>query len=159
MRITNLKCAVIGDSPVVRIVTDEGYERLRRGRVLQALPQAARTVLQAIHPGRGSAACRAAHAQHPPPGVVQTLGSAVSAIEIALWDVARPPAYPCSASSVAGSGDRVRVYNSAVRFPMTGYSPKDYADDMARMKAFQRGHRRSKRTFSDGRRHAHDRVG
>jgi L-alanine-DL-glutamate epimerase-like enolase superfamily enzyme len=31
--------------------------------------------------------------------------------------------------------DRVRVYNGAVRFPMDGYEPADYAANMAKMKA------------------------
>ena len=33
MRITALKCAIIGQNPVVRIVTDEGIAGLRRGGV------------------------------------------------------------------------------------------------------------------------------
>jgi L-alanine-DL-glutamate epimerase-like enolase superfamily enzyme len=33
----------------------------------------------------------------------------------------------------------VRVYNGAVRFPMSGYSPADYAENMARMKASREG--------------------
>src|SRR5262249_22779010 len=35
--------------------------------------------------------------------------------------------------------DRVRVSNGGVRFPMAGYSPSHYADDMARMKAAREG--------------------
>jgi L-alanine-DL-glutamate epimerase-like enolase superfamily enzyme len=35
--------------------------------------------------------------------------------------------------------DRVRVYNGAVRFPMSAYSPRDYAENMARMKAAPEG--------------------
>ena len=35
--------------------------------------------------------------------------------------------------------DQVRVYNGAVRFPMTGQSPQDYAENMARMKAAPEG--------------------
>jgi L-alanine-DL-glutamate epimerase-like enolase superfamily enzyme len=31
------------------------------------------------------------------------------------------------------------VYNGAVRFPMTGYTPRDYAENMARMKAAKEG--------------------
>jgi L-alanine-DL-glutamate epimerase-like enolase superfamily enzyme len=33
----------------------------------------------------------------------------------------------------------VRVYNGAVRFPMTGYNPEDYAANMAKMKAAPEG--------------------
>jgi hypothetical protein len=48
---------------------------------------------------------------------------------------ARPRACPLTACWKARSADRVDVYNGAVRFPMTGYSPQDYAENMARMKA------------------------
>src|SRR4029078_13359520 len=67
-------------------------------------------------------------------------GSAVSAIEMALWDVAGKsaglPVYKLLGGKVR---DRVRVYNGAVRFPMTGFSPADYAENMARMKAAKEG--------------------
>ena len=35
--------------------------------------------------------------------------------------------------------DKVRVYNGGIRFPMTGYDPKDYAEDARRMKALPEG--------------------
>ena len=63
-------------------------------------------------------------------------GSAVSAIEMALWDLAGKaaglPVYKLLGGKVR---DRVRVYNGAVRFPITGYDPADYAENMAQMKA------------------------
>src|SRR5918992_420020 len=63
-------------------------------------------------------------------------GSAVSAIEMALWDLAGKaaglPVYKLLGGKVR---DRVRVYNGAIRFPINGYDPADYAENMARMKA------------------------
>ena len=51
-------------------------------------------------------------------------GSAVSAIEMALWDIAGKaaglPVYKLLGGKVR---DRVRVYNGAVRFPLAAYSP------------------------------------
>ena len=35
--------------------------------------------------------------------------------------------------------DRVRVYNGAVRFPMAGHTPQDYAENMAKMKDAKEG--------------------
>jgi L-alanine-DL-glutamate epimerase-like enolase superfamily enzyme len=67
-------------------------------------------------------------------------GSAVSAIEMALWDIAGKaagvPVYKLLGGKVR---DRVRVYNGAVRFPMAGSSPADYAENMAQMKASPEG--------------------
>src|SRR4029078_4603868 len=73
-------------------------------------------------------------------GAFKPWGSAVSAIEMALWDIAGKasglPIYKLMGGKVR---DRVRVYNGAVRFPMTGFSPADYAENMARMKAAKEG--------------------
>ena len=67
-------------------------------------------------------------------------GSAVSAIEMALWDIAGKaagvPVYKLLGGKVR---DKVRVYNGGVRFPMTGASPDDYAADVAKMKASPEG--------------------
>jgi L-alanine-DL-glutamate epimerase-like enolase superfamily enzyme len=69
-------------------------------------------------------------------GSFKPWGSAVSAIEMALWDIAGKaagvPVYKLLGGKVR---DKVRVYNGAVRFPMAGASPEDYAENMAKMKA------------------------
>ena len=63
-------------------------------------------------------------------------GSAVSIIEMALWDLAGKAAgLPVHRLLGGKIRDRVRVYNGALRFPLNGHSPQDYADDMARMMA------------------------
>jgi L-alanine-DL-glutamate epimerase-like enolase superfamily enzyme len=64
----------------------------------------------------------------------------VSAIEIALWDIAGQaagvPVYKLLGGKIR---DRVRAYNGAVRFPMTGQTPQDYAENMAKMKEAKEG--------------------
>ncbi len=69
-------------------------------------------------------------------GSFKPWGSAVSAIEMALWDIAGKaaglPVYKLLGGKVR---DRVRVYNGGMRFPMTGNSPQDFAENMAKMKA------------------------
>jgi L-alanine-DL-glutamate epimerase-like enolase superfamily enzyme len=140
MRITDLKCAVIGNNPVVRVVTDEGisgyaavesYKPYLKPHVLFYKPyivgEDPRHVERVLLNIRNR-------------GAFKPWGSAVSAIEMALWDVAGKAAgLPVHRLLGGKVRDRVRVYNGAVRFPMTGYSPQDYADNMARMKASPEG--------------------
>ena len=73
-------------------------------------------------------------------GAFKPWGSAVSAIEIALWDIAGQvagvPVYKLLGGKIR---DRVRAYNGGVRFPMTGQTPQDYAENMAKMKEAKEG--------------------
>jgi L-alanine-DL-glutamate epimerase-like enolase superfamily enzyme len=136
MKITDLRCAVLGQNPVVRITTDasiDGYGEVENTKsylkpqvlfykpyVLGADPTDVERVMQRIRRL----------------GSFKPWGSAVSAIEMALWDIAGKaagiPVYKLLGGKVR---DRVRVYNGGVRFPMNGSSPQDYADAMAQMKA------------------------
>src|ERR671925_1089251 len=140
MKITDVKCTVLGNNPVVRIATDEGisgygevesYKAYLKPQVLHYKqyilgddPRQVERVMLRIRQR----------------GAFKPWGSAVSAIEMALWDIAGKaaglPVYRLLGGKVR---DRVRVYNGAVRFPMTGYSPDDYAENMARMKASPEG--------------------
>lgn len=136
MKITDLRCAVLGNNPIVRIVTDEGlsgyggiesYKPYLKWHVLhyrdQLLGQDPTDVERVMMRIRNR-------------GSLKPWGSAVSAIEIALWDLAGKaaglPIYKLLGGKVR---DRVRVYNGAVRFPMHGYSPDDFAENMTKMKA------------------------
>jgi L-alanine-DL-glutamate epimerase-like enolase superfamily enzyme len=68
-------------------------------------------------------------------GAFKPWGSSVSAIEVALWDIAGKaanlPIYKLLGGKIR---DKVRVYNGAIRFPMQGQSPQDYAENMQKMK-------------------------
>src|SRR5665811_1062486 len=59
---------------------------------------------------------------------------------MALWDLAGQaagvPAYKLLGGKMR---DRVRAYNGGVRFPMTGQTPQDYAENMAKMKESKEG--------------------
>ena len=140
MKITALKCAVLGKNPIVRVVTDEGisgyaevesYKPYLRWHVLyyeqfitgEDPTDVERVMLKVRHRG-----------------AFKPWGSAVSAIEMALWDLAGKaagvPVYKLLGGKVR---DRVRVYNGAVRFPMEGHSPEDHAANVLRMKASPEG--------------------
>ena len=73
-------------------------------------------------------------------GAFKPWGSAVSAIEIALWDIAgqaaEVPVYKLLGGKIR---DHVRIYNGGVRFPMTGQTPQDYAENMSKMKEAKEG--------------------
>jgi L-alanine-DL-glutamate epimerase-like enolase superfamily enzyme len=136
MKITDLKCALIGDYPVVRIVTDEGIDGY--GQIESFKPYLKPVVLffKQYIVGLDPTDVERVLLQIRHRGGFKPWGSAVSAIEMALWDIAGKaagvPVYKLLGGKVR---DRVRVYNGAVRFPMTGYSPEHYAENMAKMKA------------------------
>ena len=135
MKITDLKCAVIGDSPVVRIVTDEGVDGY--GQVEAYKPYLTWHVLH-LKPaliGEDPTHVERVMRKIRQRGGFKPWGSAVSAVEMALWDLAGKAAGLPVHKLLGGKvRDRVRVYNGAVRFPMEGYGPEDYAANMAKMK-------------------------
>jgi len=140
MRITDLKCAVIGQNPVVRIVTDEGISGY--GEVESFKPYLKPHVLSFRDPliGQDPTNVERVMLRIRQRGAFKPWGSAVSAIEMALWDIAGKaagvPVYKLLGGKVR---DRVRVYNGAIRFPMGGQSPDDYAEAMRKMKARPEG--------------------
>jgi L-alanine-DL-glutamate epimerase-like enolase superfamily enzyme len=140
MKITDLKCAVIGQNPVVRIVTDEGISGY--GEVEAYKPYLKPHVLyyKPLLIGEDPTNVERVMLKIRRRGAFKPWGSAVSAIEMALWDIAGKaaglPVYKLLGGKVR---DKVRVYNGAVRFPLDGYTPEDYADNMAKMKAAPEG--------------------
>jgi L-alanine-DL-glutamate epimerase-like enolase superfamily enzyme len=135
MKITDLTCAVIGGHPIVRIKTDagiDGYGQIEwskpyvkpqvlfyKDRILDQDPTDVERVMLRIRRL----------------GAFKPWGSAVSAIEMALWDIAGKaaglPVYKLLGGKVR---DRVRVYNGGVRKKMTGMTPDDFAANMQWMK-------------------------
>jgi len=140
LKITDLKCTVIGRNPIVRIVTDEdisGYAEIesfkwyikphvmfyKRFIIGEDPTDVARVMLKIRRLGS-----------------FKPWGSAVSAIEIALWDIAGKaaglPVYKLLGGKVR---DKVRVYNGGVRPPMKGFTPEDYAENVLQMKKTPEG--------------------
>jgi L-alanine-DL-glutamate epimerase-like enolase superfamily enzyme len=140
VKITDLKCTVIGVNPVVRITTDEGI--CGYGEAEGSKPYLKPHVLfyKQYLLGEDPTNVERVMARIRRMGSFKPWGSAVSAIEMALWDIAGKAAgLPVYKLLGGKTRDRVRVYNGAVRFPMSGCSPEDYAENMAKMKAAKEG--------------------
>ena len=128
MKIVDLRCAVIGGHPIVRILTDEGivgtgqvesskrylksHVLFYRDLVLGMDPTDVERVMLGIRRLGG----------------FKPWGSAVSAIEMALWDIAGKaagiPVYKLLGGKVR---DRVRVYLTGAPVPVTNSLPEEYA--------------------------------
>jgi L-alanine-DL-glutamate epimerase-like enolase superfamily enzyme len=140
MKITDLKCAIIGSSPVVRVVTDEGIDGFGQGgytkpflkpfveyyrdQLIGADPtDVERTMLRIRH--------RAAFKPY---------GTAISMIETALWDIAGKaaglPIYKLLGGKVR---DRVPAYNGSERQPIAENTPEAYAEAARQMKELPHG--------------------
>lgn len=136
MKITDLKCAILGQNPVVRITTDEGIHGLGEAETAKSYLKPHVMFYKDRLIGEDPTDVERVMGKIRRLGGFKPWGSAVSAIEMALWDIAGKaaglPVYKLLGGKVR---DAVRVYNGAVRFPMNGYTPEDYADNMAKMKA------------------------
>ncbi len=140
MKITDLKCTMFGQTPVVRITTDEGISGL--GPVESYKPYIKPHVLfyKDLIIGEDPTNVERVMLKIRKFGAFKPWGSAVSAIEIALWDIAGKaaglPIYKLLGGKIR---DSVRVYNGAVRTPMSGFTPQDFAENTAKMKAASEG--------------------
>ena len=140
MKITDLKCAVIGENPVIRITTDAGIDGY--GEAENSKPYLKPHVLfyKQYLLGEDPTNVERVMLKIRRMGSFKPWGAAVSAIEMALWDIAGKaaglPVYKLLGGKVR---DQVRVYNGGVRFPMKGYNPQDYAEDVAKMKEAKEG--------------------
>ncbi len=140
IKITDLKCAIIGRNPVVRVVTDQGISGY--GQAESTKPYLKPMVLfyRNYLLGEDPTDVDRVMLKIRRMGAFKPWGSAVSAIEIALWDIAGQAAGVPVHKLLGGKiRDRVRIYNGGVRFPMTGQTPQDYAENMAKMKAAKEG--------------------
>ena len=139
MKITDVKCAVIGKNPVVRIVTDEGISGY--GEAEQYKPYLKPYVLHYRDAliGMDPTDVERCMLKIRQRGGFKPWGGAVSVIEMALWDMAGKaaglPVYKLLGGKVR---DKVRCYNGAYRVPMGGVQPEDYAAEVERMKAAAR---------------------
>lgn len=150
MKITDVRCAMFGKSPVLRIVTDEGPEGF--GQVEWSLPD-----MHVIVPmfrryliGQDPTDIELCMLQIRRLGGFKPWGSVASAINVALYDLVGKyygvPVYKLLGGKVR---DKVRVYNGGVRpgpdgtgredYPTRGNRPEDYARRMSAMRTGREG--------------------
>jgi L-alanine-DL-glutamate epimerase-like enolase superfamily enzyme len=140
MKITDLRCAVIGKHPIVRIVTDEGLYGLGEVEYTKTYLKPWVLHFKDALIGEDPTDVERVMLKIRQRGSFKPWGSAISAIEMALWDIAGQaagvPVYKLLGGKIR---DRVRVYNGGLRFPIPGYSPEEYADSTAKMLAAREG--------------------
>ncbi|NLG27286.1 MAG: mandelate racemase/muconate lactonizing enzyme family protein, partial [Chloroflexi bacterium] len=140
MKITGLKCAIIGQHAVVRVVTDEGISGYGEAEFPKPYIKPQVLFYEPHIVGEDPTDVERVMLRIRRLGAFKPWGSAVSAIEMALWDIAGKaanlPVYKLLGGKVR---DCVRVYNGGVRFDLRGQSPQDYAENVARMKESPEG--------------------
>jgi L-alanine-DL-glutamate epimerase-like enolase superfamily enzyme len=128
MKITGLKCAEIGRHPIVRITTDERIDGYGQVEWTKPYLIPAIRMLEANLVGQDPTDVERVVKTIRYRGAFKPWGAVVSAIEIALWDIAGKaaglPVYRLLGGKVR---DRVKAYNGAYRTRPAGSSPDDYA--------------------------------
>ena len=130
MKITDMKCAVIGRNPVVRIVTDQGISGF--GAAESYKPYLKPFILQFREAliGEDPTDVERCMLKIRNRGAFKPYGAPISVIEHALWDVAGKaagvPVYKLLGGKVR---DQVRCYNGAHRTRMTEFTPEAYAEN------------------------------
>lgn len=141
MKITDLKCAIIGGSPVVRINTDEGIIGYGQAETAKSYLKPHVLFYKQHIVGEDPTNVERVMLKIRRLGAFKPWGSAVSAIEMALLDITGKaygiPVYKLLGGKVR---DKVRIYNGGYRPPLNGSSPEDYAANTALMKARPEGY-------------------
>ena len=142
LTITDVKCAIIGGSPVVRITTNEGISGYGQAESSKKYLKPFVLFYKDYLLGEDPTNVERCMLKIRRMGSFKPYGSAVSIIEMALWDIAGKaaslPVYKLLGGKVR---DRVRVYTTAVaQYQQTaGIEPADYAEAVAKVKALKEG--------------------
>jgi len=133
--ITDLRCAILGNSPVVRIVTNQGISGYGQTDNTKNYLKPYVLFFKDYLVGMDPTDVERVMLKIRRLGGFKPWGGAVSAIEMALWDVAGKaagvPVYKLLGGKIR---DHVRVYDGAVRFQVIGEEPEHYAQRVAKIK-------------------------
>jgi len=140
IKITDLKCAVMGNSAVVRITTDQGISGYGQGETTKPYLKPFVLFYKDYLIGEDPTNVERCMMKIRRMGSFKPWGAAVSAIEIALWDIAGKaaglPVYKLLGGKIR---DQVRCYNGSVRVERTGNERKDYIEWGEKVKALPHG--------------------
>jgi L-alanine-DL-glutamate epimerase-like enolase superfamily enzyme len=130
----------MGGSPVIRILTDQGISGYGQAETRKPYLKPMVLFYRDYLLGEDPTDVERVLLKIRRLGAFKPWGAAVSAIEIALWDIAGQvagvPVYKLLGGKIR---DRVRIYNGGVRPVMTGTNPQDYAENTAKMKESKEG--------------------
>jgi L-alanine-DL-glutamate epimerase-like enolase superfamily enzyme len=140
IKITDLRCAIIGRNPTVRIVTDQGISGYGQAESVKSYLKPMVLFYKNYLLGEDPTNVERVMLKIRRLGAFKPWGAAVSAIEMALWDIAGQvagvPVYKLLGGKIR---DRVRVYNGGFRPPLKGQMPEHYAENVQRMKEAKEG--------------------
>lgn len=140
MKIIDLRCAILGGAPVVRITTDAGIDGYGQAERFKSYLKPHVLFYRDLILGEDPTNVERVMLKIRRLGAFKPWGSAVSAIEVALWDIAGKaagvPIYKLLGGKVR---DQIRVYNTAIDFPMLDQSPQACAENVARVKELPEG--------------------
>jgi len=127
IKITDLRCGIIGTTPVVRITTDQAIEGFGQAESNKTYLKPMVLFYKDYLVGEDPTNVQRIMMKIRMMGSFKPWGAAVSAIEVALWDIAGKaaglPVYKLMGGKVR---DQVRCYNGSVRVARAGTEPKDY---------------------------------
>jgi len=136
MKIVDLKCTVVERYPIVRIDTDEGISGLAQIESFKSYIKPHVLFYKPFILGMDPTNVERVMLKIRRLGGFKPWGSAVSAIEMALWDisgkVAGLPVYQLLGGKIR---DKVRVYCTGHGPSLKGYTPEDYAENARARKA------------------------
>jgi L-alanine-DL-glutamate epimerase-like enolase superfamily enzyme len=140
IKITDLKCAIIGRNPTVRIVTDQGVSGYGQAEGTKAYLKPMVLFYKDYILNEDPTDVERVMMKIRRLGAFKPWGAAVSAIEMALWDIAGQvagvPVYKLLGGKIR---DRVRVYNGGFRPPIKAQTPQGYAENVQLMKEAKEG--------------------
>ena len=146
IRITDIKVAILANSPVVRIVTDAGIDGLGQAELAKSYLKPHILFYKDYLIGEDPTNVERCMMKIRRAGSFKPWGTAVSAIEFALWDIAGKaanlPVYKLMGGKIR---DRVRCYlthtrtNSLASIPRNGNEVKDFYDWAVKFKNHELG--------------------
>ncbi len=130
MKITDLRCALVGRNPVVRIVTDAGISGYGAAESYKPYLRPFVTQFREALVGEDPTDVERCMLRIRNRGAFKPYGAPVSIIEHALWDIAgRAAGVPVHKLLGGKVRDRVRAYNGAIRQKLTSWTPEGFLEN------------------------------